>query len=92
MEAISHSPRARRLRCIDAAERWRGKRMACGQQGQLHAPGLEERVWGDEQGGGSLTHERYEDRIDLADAAGVVELDLIAGPVQPVLGLRVWTT
>src|SRR5262249_51839088 len=40
------------------------------------APGQEERVWGDKESVGLLTHERCKGRIDLPNGAGIVDLDL----------------
>src|SRR5262245_45430234 len=50
--------------------------MACGERGELDAPGEEERVWADEEGVGLLANESCNGRIDLSTGAGIVNLGL----------------
>jgi hypothetical protein len=50
--------------------------MACRRDGKLHAPGVEKRVGGDEDGIEALAHKTCKGCIDLANGAGMEDLDL----------------
>jgi hypothetical protein len=45
------------------------------QVGELHAPAVKKGIVADEEGIGSLAHKHREGGIDLADGAGVKNLD-----------------
>src|SRR5262249_73249 len=61
---------------IEAVLMYCGERMVCRQLSQLHTPVAKEGIIGDKDGGGSFVRERLECGIDLADGAGVENLNL----------------
>ena len=66
--------------------------MARRQDGKLHAPAVEERVWDDEEGIRPLARQGREGRIDLADGAGVERPGFAArSRAPPFPRLASWT-